>query len=102
MKSIEELLKSLRPLAQAGSRMGQYSADLEELIKHVENDGWISVDEALPDDGDEVLLYSENKYGTRQGEYSSGTKQANWHDIFGNYAGRVTHWKPLGAPKIEP
>lgn len=97
-KRLEEVLDELRPLARFGSMMGKRSYELAELIKHVETHGWIPVELALPSDGEEVLIYSESKYGVRQGEYSAGTGKANWHDVFGNYAGSVTHWQPLPPP----
>lgn len=52
---------------------------------------WICVNDKLSNEGEDVIIYSENKYGVIQG-YRNGK---NWYDIFDNSAGRVTHWMPL-------
>ncbi|RRJ96825.1 DUF551 domain-containing protein [Opitutaceae bacterium TAV4] len=71
---------------------------IETLILHVQRDGWIPVDEQLPAVDEQVLLYSENKYGVRQGSHDGGNR---WRDCFDNSAGRVTHWKPLDPPNTN-
>ena len=59
---------------------------------------WISVDEKLPEKEIKLILYSENKYGTVQGYNTFTPDGIRWYDMFGNSAGRVTHWMPWPEP----
>ena len=53
---------------------------------------WVSVEERLPEDGDEVIVVSDGK------------TCASWHEAgdFGwAVGGKVTHWMPLPTPPEE-
>jgi hypothetical protein len=61
-----------------------------------ENEGWIPVGRMLPKPDVKLLIYSEGRYGARQGEY---TDSGIFVDVFGNPAGGVIFWKYIISPK---
>ncbi len=71
---------------------------------------WIDCEkEYLPEEGELVIIYSENKYGVTMGKYEIRKAEigenkyhlhVSWSDIFGNSAGRVNFWMKLpGTPE---
>ncbi len=63
-------------------------------------DGWISVEDELPESGQCVLLYSP-KSGVGEGAWLSDKgyfEQWRWNTILTN----VTHWMPLPEPPKSP
>lgn len=59
-------------------------------------DNWIKVEDRLPDNMQDVLMYDKNR-GRIIGFYSGG----QWGDDLRNYH-QVTHWMPLPDPPPEP
>ena len=59
------------------------------------SDNWISVEERLPEEGKEVLIYVRNYHVTIGRLYNSWMTSGgyNWHA-----RERVTHWQPLPEP----
>lgn len=56
---------------------------------------WISVDDRLPEDGDEILMWSEVFHGVVLGDRSDG-EWWNESDII--TTAKITHWQPLPEP----
>lgn len=81
----------------------------DALVKAVdEYDGWISVEDALPMPGEDVLVWGEDEYNCVFGETGSwymeiadltrpGEKPPYWWSDL-----RVTHWQPLPGPPTSP
>jgi hypothetical protein len=59
--------------------------------------GWVSVEERLPEEERDVLVWSRAADGFVQAAmYKSGRWRSTWnHDTLGNH---VTHWRELPAP----
>lgn len=84
-----------------------FSQKIEELVDYLISNGvtvtnvgckseWISVEERLPNEDDEVLIYSSYYHRIRVGAHlPSYIKYCNNSD-------RITHWMPLSeAPNAE-
>lgn len=81
---------------RTGAAMALFKADYRKQV-------WISVEDRLPDKGQEVLAYRGDFNGDMMNTYTYlGSK--NWEDDYG-YRGStehegITHWMPLpDAPK---
>lgn len=72
-----------------------YNAVVYIIRKYMENDGWIPVEERLPEDDDMVLVTCQTKKGVRSVNraYYDGIF---WHGI-GSMSG-VVAWRPLPEP----
>lgn len=85
-----------------------YEADvMDYAISALERDGWISVDERLPEVDEKVLTFARNKYdGSWFMDITSWTGVKNHDEYkFWGYGDsmKVTHWMPLPEPpKEEP
>jgi len=77
-----------------GLRQGEMQ--LIKLGAEDDNEGWIPVGRMLPKPDLKLLIYSEGRYGARQGEY---TDSGIFVDVFGNPAGGVIFWKYIISPK---
>jgi len=97
MEEREELINGLKHMADDHDCCrGTIELAIKELS--IERD-WISVHDELPKADQEVILYSENKYGVRQGWCDNQWPVlVRWYDMFHNSAGEVTHWQPLPDP----
>ena len=61
-----------------------------------ENNGWISVDDKLPDNGDSVLVYTGGL--PRVAHYVGGLL----FDAYAEFNDKIiTHWQPLPLPPTE-
>ena len=79
---------------------------IEELMRRCEQfqymplPAWIPVTERLPDDGSDILAYTENGEDARivPANYDRGI----WFDCcFNRVAENITHWMPLPEPPEE-
>lgn len=65
---------------------------------------WISVEDRLPEDMQEVLCYKGKFWGNLQDVYTY-LGDGKWQDDYGNIADTkdeaITHWTPLPAPPTE-
>lgn len=65
---------------------------------------WISVDDRLPEDMQEVLCYKGKFWGNLQDVYTY-LGDGKWQDDYGNIADTedeaIAHWMPLPAPPTE-
>lgn len=68
---------------------------LIQLCAVDDKEGWIPVTRLLPEPNVKLLIYSANRYGARQGEY---TDSGIFVDIFGNPTGGVVSWKYIISP----
>ena len=65
------------------------------------NSEWISVEDALPETTERVLIYRFSPYGS-----GWAIDIDRYHELFGGwlesneYNRRVTHWRPLPEPPI--
>lgn len=59
-------------------------------------DNWISVEDGLPENGDDVLVYTSDEY-VSLGEYSNRKWRVYGTPYFDPIA-HVTHWMPLPKP----
>lgn len=63
---------------------------------------WISVEDRLPKNFEEVLIWPrpEFMYELLTGEYQGGIWTADYEDSYQSYTERVTvtHWQPLPGP----
>ena len=84
------------PVTKGGSRFS--AAEEDELRQRLQ--GWISVNERLPDAGQTVLAYY--KRGKEHGPYfvrKTGSEHCPWRYVDGDRCDmRPTHWMPLPAP----
>lgn len=97
--NIEQSIREIKSYWMATYRLHEcLQKPVRVLVAHVERNGWIPVEESLPEVDADVLLYSESKYGVRQGRYDGNGR---WRDCFDNSAGTVTHWKPLDPPNAR-
>lgn len=74
----------------------RFSAVREHIYTLMENNGWYSVEDGLPKDGQDVLVYLHNGEETRIApfNYDKGT----WYDCVMNCTvaiNSITHWMPL-------
>ena len=71
---------------------------VEELEKSTltQPNEWVSVDEKLPKEKQRVIVRCE-RVGTSVGWILWG----NWMTDIGPDAGKVTHWRPLPAPRAK-
>ena len=68
---------------------------LTAKVAELEGDGWVSVDDRLPEDGVLILYYFEIT-GISVGKYDSETN--TFYGKLGFLCGDVTHWQPLPKP----
>ena len=65
--------------------------------------GWISVEDGLPEEKQFVLVYGKNLYPNK---HDAGCMAVSWHIDY-NYwfgfgrTGKITHWMPLPEPPRE-
>ena len=86
--------------------MAEWKIDISKVvvgaIKEFKHQGynvskWISVDEALPEDCKEVLIY-DKECGIIMGWYNE--KDKVWSADFVSDLETVSHWQPLPAPPV--
>jgi hypothetical protein len=76
-------------------------------LKQPENNGWISVEDRLPETGEEVLVYDCFGQLNEIPELSMSSanyKNGMWYDYLGNihfYGEDITHWQPLPPPPAK-
>lgn len=80
----------------------RFAAVREHLYTLMGNNGWVSVNDRLPKDGQDVLGYLYNGEETRIApvNYDKGT----WYDCVMNCTvaiNSITHWMPLPEPPKE-
>ena len=65
------------------------------------SDNWISVDNQLPAEGEDVLVWVDGGYGLARGWLAKGKGQLFWMvDGERRWGDLVTHWQPLpSAPQ---
>jgi hypothetical protein len=97
--TLEEMLEEYCSHYDDGGNRVFNDYGVRELLKCIsEQDNWISVEERLPDDSEQVLMYT--KYNaTMYGFYSEGI----WYETYNgmvclNVHKVVTHWQPLPPP----
>ena len=72
--------------------------------KQPETNGWISVEDRLPETGEEVLVYDCFGQLNEKPDLSMSSasyKNGMWYDYLGNihfYGEDITHWQPLPEP----
>jgi hypothetical protein len=70
----------------------KYVDCIEETLQKT---GWVSVEERLPEDGFEILVYT-NKGATLFGEYDSSIKK--FICVGFGFVDNASHWQPLPEP----
>lgn len=116
MNVLEKILEEVR--ATEGIRFSRYTElliavkDVEKIIlshmDEVENDGWIPVEERLPEEGQDVLAQFVVRVVSVNGDvieavyihvlyYENGV----WKSFAGVPNGRVEAWQPLPEPYKE-
>jgi len=106
---IEILDNSYREVVERAG--GIFNGDIvaDEIISLTQQDEpsvseWVSVEERLPKDNEEILFYREN-WGILWGWYHSSTGmfiEGRQHDITLSSSKDATHWMPLpNPPKTE-
>jgi hypothetical protein len=94
-QEIEQLKESFKLLAKAEHKtVSWYKGEIERL----EGEQWISVEDRLPEDNKEVLVFHE--YFTRPliGMYVEELKSWSTEKMVCNF---ITHWQPLPkAPEV--
>lgn len=80
----------------------------KELLKRRRNgqgkgDGWISVEERLPENQESVLVWNSRFKEVFQATFYVGRKETveNYFRLRGGYTGKVTHWMPLPKEPSE-
>jgi len=80
-------------LNAALNEITRLTAEVAELRK----DGWISVDDGLPDEKRKVIVYV-NRLNYYPNYISTSFRQdGTWREESGNYH-NITHWQPLPTP----
>lgn len=73
----------------------------------VVGDGWIDIEDRLPEDGQQVLIYSKETHIAsatyRKAMPEIGCDKDDWGGWFSDemYEPNVTHWQPLPNPPIQ-
>ena len=70
---------------------------LEEIIRKHTNDGWIPVEERLPDENGIYLATCDDaEVPVKQMRYEKDVKPNGlFYDVYGIYDGKVYAWRPL-------
>lgn len=105
INSMDEWHEHSLDICEAGGILGEYDREeyiAEYLIAHgVTVQGWISVEDRLPEVNTDVWCYSD-KWG---GYFFVGWINPNtgrWRDVTGEaHIGTVTHWMPFPEPPKE-
>ena len=78
----------------------------EEIIRKHMNDGWITLEERLPEGGEEVLVQGEFYSRRNNMTYTHihimrlNKMTGEWNGVYGVPNGKVIAWKPLSEPYI--
>lgn len=100
-----------KPLCYGCSNCDEAFGSKEETIKawNTRFDDWISVDKALPEDDEEVLVLNETSIGDKVcKEVGVAFRQEQqWHNAYPLIDGyeiedaitNITHWKPIVLPE---
>lgn len=78
----------------------------EEIIRKHMNDGWIPLEERLPEGGEEVLVQGEFYSRRNNMTYTHihimrlNKMTGEWNGVYGVPNGKVIAWKPLSEPYI--
>ena len=75
---------------------------LSQLSEHVQEfhkleDDWVSVDERLPEDDRNVIVFQDNKYIS----FGWLLRKETWKGSISDETIDVTHWQPLPKPPIK-
>ena len=84
-------------LRQRLTRMAKWAINRTTLSR----EGWISVEDMLPEDYQYVLVYgnpNDGGYGTQHCAHSNGIFRLV--DTDSEHKGLITHWQPLPNPPI--
>ena len=69
----------------------KYHEDWEEVFE-AENDGWISVDDRLPENEDNLLCIGQS------GIIKIASYKGDFYNVIGMKMSTITHWMPLPKP----
>lgn len=74
-----------------------------ELLKNEKKQGWISVENRLPETFQSVIVCRESKQAIKTTSVEAGMRIADgWWKVFGTRTKSVTHWMPLpDPPEVE-
>ena len=78
----------------------------KEIIRKHMNDGWIPLEERLPEGGEEVLVQGEFYSRRNNMTYTHihimrlNKMTGEWNGVYGVPNGKVIAWKPLSEPYI--
>lgn len=65
-----------------------------------DNNGWISVKEALPNNNDNVLIYNPKMGENIDVAFFDG-KYNEWNGLSSVWLNNIIHWQPLPAPPTK-
>lgn len=88
-------------------KMGEYLREFKQTLNTnyqltgEVNDGWVRVEDRLPEDDEHVLVSIENGWTTLMAVIKNGEWFCYYKDSFSTNANdpnKVTHWQPLPSP----
>lgn len=68
------------------------------LSHHSTPQGWISVDERLPNEDGETVLVVDKFGNVGTGDYWNGVWDCSIEIVDGDFPGYITHWRPYPPP----
>lgn len=74
---------------------------VQEIIrKHMDNDGWIPVEEWMPkENGIYLVTCDDTKFPVKRMRYKKDVEPNGlFYDVYGIYDGKVYAWQPLPEP----
>jgi hypothetical protein len=90
-KIAKEDFKAMAVMIRNSDMLPTAIKHLKSFVKQIEEEQWISVEDAMPPDGKQVLVLTENGF-TNRSNYSGG-QWVRWK-IHEN-GGRITYWYPI-------